>query len=90
MLFDEFVHSFSNADRVILLPIYFAREEHDSSITSQQLGDAISQYHHKVFVARSYDHAVEYIDTTETTGAVILTLGAGPVYQISEKLTGSK
>ncbi len=90
MLFDDFVHSFADADRVILLPIYFAREEHDDSISSQQLGDAISQYHNKVFVARSYDHVIEYLETTETTGAVILTMGAGPVYHISEKLTGLK
>ena len=89
-LFDDFVHSFSNADRVILLPIYFAREEHDDSVSSQQLGDAISQYHHKVFVARSYEHVVEYLGTTETTDAVIITMGAGPVHYIAEKLTGKE
>jgi len=86
-LFNEFAESFKDADRVILLPIYFAREEKDDSISSKQLGDTISQYHDKVFVARSYDHVIEYLSTTETTEAVILTLGAGPVYQISEKLT---
>ncbi len=85
-LFDDFVQSFAGADRVILLPIYFAREKHDDSISSQQLGDEISQYHPKVFVARSYDHVLEYLSTTETTDAIILTLGAGTVYQIGEKL----
>ena len=87
-LFDDFVQSFAGADRVILLPIYFAREKHDDSISSQQLGDEISQYHPKVFVARSYDHVLEYLSTTETTDAIILTLGAGTVYQIGEKLIG--
>ena len=89
-LFDEFAASFADADRVMLVPIYFAREEDDGSISSQMLGDAIAETGKKVFVGRSYDHVVDYISTTETTEAVIMTIGAGPVYTIAEKLTVSK
>jgi UDP-N-acetylmuramate--alanine ligase len=89
-LFDEFVASFVDADRVLLAPIYFAREDDDGSISSQMLGDAIAQTGKKVFVGRSYDHIVDYISTTETTDAVIMTIGAGPVYHVADKLVALK
>jgi UDP-N-acetylmuramate--alanine ligase len=85
-LFDDFSKCFSDADRVILLPIYFAREEEDSSISSNMLGEAIAKHQSKVFVARSYKHVLEYLETTETTDAVIITMGAGSVYHIGEDL----
>ncbi|MBP6925471.1 MAG: UDP-N-acetylmuramate--L-alanine ligase [Candidatus Pacebacteria bacterium] len=85
-LFDDFSTCFSDADRVILLPIYFAREEEDASISSNMLGEAIAQHQSKVFVARSYKHVLEYLETTETTDAVIITMGAGSVYHIGEDL----
>ncbi len=41
-LFGDFVKSFRGADRVILLPIYFAREEKDESVSSDKLAQAIN------------------------------------------------
>src|SRR3989338_7434687 len=41
-LFNDFAKSFSGADNVLLLPIFFARENKDDSISSEKLASAIS------------------------------------------------
>lgn len=90
LLFDDFVTSFFNADRIILAPIYFAREEDDGSMSSQMLGEALELTGKKVFVGRSYDHILKYLETTDTSGAIIMTIGAGPIFQVGEKLLESR
>src|SRR5690606_22103305 len=54
-LFSDFVESFTNADRVLLAPIYAAREPHDTSVSHHQLGDAIRQYGVRVESYESMD-----------------------------------
>jgi UDP-N-acetylmuramate--alanine ligase len=42
-LFDDFAKSFSGADQILLLPIYFAREDPDPSVASEKLALAIAK-----------------------------------------------
>lgn len=84
-LLSEFAKSFIHAYDVVLLPIYHAREENDGSISSEILGQKIQEHNPRVFVARSYDQALEHIETSNTANTVIVTIGAGSVYEIGER-----
>lgn len=85
-LFDDFVMAFNQADSVYFLPIYFAREDPDPSISSDMLAEAVSQY----VPARAFpDFAgAEAALAAEGLGPndVLVTMGAGEAYKIGEKL----
>ena len=67
-LFADFAKSFKGADKVLVLPIYFAREAIDESITSGKLAEAIRQ---------NGDDALDF-DTFEASEEAIKTLNLGP------------
>ncbi|HLJ44748.1 MAG TPA: UDP-N-acetylmuramate--L-alanine ligase [Bryobacteraceae bacterium] len=86
-LMDEFARSFHEADAVYLLDIYAASEQMIDGVTSQVLAERMREFGHR---------SVEYVGTSE--GAVeavlgaareqdlVLTLGAGNVWQAGERL----
>lgn len=86
-LFDDFAKSFGLADAVLLLPIYFAREAKDESISSEKLADAIIQ---------NGAHARALPDFTSAEKAVLglnlgsndifVTMGAGEAYKVADKV----
>jgi len=84
-LLSEFATSFMLAHDVVLVPIYHAREEDDGSISSEMLGQKIQEHNARVFVARNYDQALEHIEMHNTSNTIIVTVGAGPVYEIGER-----
>ena len=90
LLFEQFVTSFDDADAVIITNIYASlREKIDSSISSEVLTNAIKRnYNYKdvVFLPKLQD-VVEYIDKKQYgDDTIIITMGAGDVYKINEKL----
>lgn len=87
MFFNEFVNTLSAADRSIIYPIYQARDEEDYGVSSKILVDRINEKTEKFdsdFVD-SFDEIVREIKVLEKEWIVIL-LGAGEIYQISDKL----
>lgn len=87
-LFDEFISSFSYSRTVVIIDIYPSlREKPDSQVSSKKLSDAINRlYGHAIFLPTLPD-VVEYIDQKRFgEDTVIVTMGAGDIYKISEKL----
>ncbi len=85
-LFKEFSESFKNADVVLLLPIYKAREEDDGTVSSHMLAQAIEKNGTKAYFMPDFDKAEAYIREHAKTEDVVFTMGAGDVYHIGEKL----
>ena len=84
-LFDEFVTAFDDADKLILMDIYAAREIDTGLVSSNDLGDAIRKHGKDCINVHSHDEACEYLRKNAKPGDVILTVGAGDVVKIAEK-----
>lgn len=86
LLFKEFVGAFSFADEVLLLPIYPAREPFDPSISSEMLSDAIKEKHKPSHSFESFEAVEKYLTETAKKGDVVITMGAGDVHKVAERL----
>jgi len=88
-LFHEFVTAFGNVDSVILTDIFAsAREIEDASVTSKHLAFAISNRHKNVFFLPKLTDVVQYINENRfRSDTVIVTMGAGNIYNIHSELT---
>ena len=79
LLLSDFAISFDDADEVLLLPIYSSREKYDASITSSMLQEKIGD---KAQVFDTPESIVAYLNQYAEKGDVLITLGAGDVYDI--------
>ena len=84
VLLSDFAQAFEAADRVIVLPIYAARETDSLGISSTDVVTAMR--HPDVRCAGSLDEAVVWLGTEVQPGDVVLTLGAGDGYRVGEWL----
>ncbi len=71
----DFLTAFDDADHVVVLPIYAAREVDDGTMTSANIAAEIA--HAEVQAAESLDAAVDLLVAGAETGDLILLLGAG-------------
>lgn len=87
-LFDDFVNSFFFADIVAIADIYPSlREEKDPSVSSELLVKQMSQIHNNVRHVVGVKDVVEYISKNKfDEDYIIVTMGAGDIYKINEKL----
>jgi UDP-N-acetylmuramate--alanine ligase len=82
-LFEEFVTAFLQADAVYFLPIYFAREEPDPTVSSELLASRIPGA--KAFT--SFEEAQTYFaEAGLNDHDVLVTMGAGEAYKIGDSL----
>ena len=88
-LFDDFVAAYAAADQVYLLPIYAAREENLSGVTSEKLAAAITATGTPTEVMQTGAMIAETIRETldSSDPAVVLVIGAGDVTTIANLLT---
>jgi len=87
-LFGQFLNSFLDADIVILTNIFpSSREKEDKTISSEILVDRMKSIHPNVLFLPELLDVVEYIGKQRFSGdSLIITMGAGDVYKISEEL----
>ncbi len=86
-LMDDFAGSFHQADRLFLLDIYAASEKPIEGVTSQALAERIRSFGHRgVDYVASLDNAVEAVLAEAADGDLVLTLGAGNIYQAGERI----
>lgn len=87
-LFDKFIRCFSDADTIIFTDIYSSlREEKDETISSKILAEKTSAVHKESIFLPELSDVVEYIDQKEFPySTIIVTMGAGDIYKISERL----
>jgi UDP-N-acetylmuramate--alanine ligase len=86
-LFDEFVTCFDEADKVLLLPIYFAREKPDPEVSSEKLATAIQGHRGEATAFPDFmtaEDAVRFLNLGEND--VFVTMGAGEAYKVAEKV----
>ncbi len=83
-LMQDFAHSFGHADLLVMLDIYSAGEAPIEGITTQALMELIGKK--DVFHAKSRKEAVELLAEKVRKGDMVLTLGAGDVYRVGERL----
>ena len=84
-LFDEFTEAFDEADELILMDIYAAREKDTGLVSSNELGDSIRSRGINCLNVHSHDEATNYLKNTAKPGDIILTVGAGDVVLVGEK-----
>ncbi len=85
-LLEEFGKAFDQADQVIVLPIYAAREEDDGTVSSAILAEKIQS--HKVDAkAMSFEETKTYLQSQKFgPDEVLVTMGAGEAFTVGEAL----
>jgi UDP-N-acetylmuramate--alanine ligase len=85
-LFDDFVEELSKADRVLLAPIYPAREEPIEGVTSDALSSAISRKNQNVHSYIDFDEIRKELEISTGSNDLVITMGAGDIYKVGEEL----
>ena len=86
-LMDEFARSFLQADSVFVMDIYAASEKPIEGVTAEALVDRIRQFGHRgVEYVGTIDRGVDALLGAAADGDLVLTLGAGNVWQAGEKV----
>lgn len=83
-LFKEFSTAFFNVDKLILADIYAAREKDNGEISSVILGDSIRRNGVDCTNFHYFKDIVTYLQDELKTGDVLLTVGAGDIYEVGE------
>ncbi len=86
-LMDEFARAFHNADMVFVLDIYAASEKPIEGVDAQSLVERMKAYGHRgAEYSGSIDNAVNAVLANAREGDVVLTLGAGNVWQAGDRI----
>ena len=86
-LMDEFARSFLQADSVFVMDIYAASEKPIEGVNAESLADRIRQFGHRgVAYVGTLDRGVDALLAAAAEGDLVLTLGAGNVWQAGEKV----
>lgn len=85
-LLNEFSEAFYNADDVIITDIYAAREKDTGEISSKDLVEKIEGTSKNAIYVKSFDEIEEILAEKLQPGDLFLTIGAGDVYKIGEKI----
>ena len=80
----DFMTAFADADRLVVLPIYAARETGDGTLTSDTLAQQIT--HPSVEAFATLEEAIHRLTEQAQTGDVILMMGAGNEYIVGKRL----
>jgi UDP-N-acetylmuramate--alanine ligase len=83
-LLDQFSDAFTDADTVIVLPIYAASEEPIPGITAELLAARLQGP--EIKFAPDFGAAIAAVSATASDGDLILTLGAGSVSQLAPQI----
>jgi UDP-N-acetylmuramate--alanine ligase len=85
--YKEFAKSFGGADVLIVMDIYAAREKPIEGIKGEMIADSARDFGHKnVHFAGGSEQALEKVKEILRPGDTLITMGAGDVWKIGEKL----
>ena len=87
-LLDEFAEALCLADVVVLPDIYPARETDTLGISSGTLADLINQKGGCAYYVPTFDEVESFLLTLLVPGDMCITMGAGDVVKIGERLLG--
>ncbi len=84
-LFTEFTTAFNEADAVYFLPIYFAREVPDPTISSEILAEAVAKNVPSARAFASFAEAEQFFaEAGLGQNDILVTMGAGEAYKIGD------
>ena len=85
--FTEFTESFDEADRIVFLPIYFAREDPDPSVSSEKLAQKVAERGSDARFYSDFASAASFIKGLALgENDVLVTMGAGEAYKVADLL----
>ena len=87
LLLPDFAKSFSDADEVLILPIYYAREDNDGTISSFILSEEINKNTNNSRAFSSFVDLEKYLESKipNMNGKnIIVTMGAGEAFKIGD------
>ncbi len=82
-LFDEFVHSFDSADRVVFADIYAARETDTRGMSGEVLAKALGA---KAEYVGGNREIADWLKRELREGDVLIIMGAGDIYKLYDEL----
>jgi UDP-N-acetylmuramate--alanine ligase len=86
-LWDDFCHSFNQADILVLTDIYAAGEAPIDGVTAERLATDISSAGHKnVVYSSTLQGGIEFMLREAGPGDAVLTIGAGSVGRVTDEL----
>jgi UDP-N-acetylmuramate--alanine ligase len=86
-LFHDFLTSFYDADVLILTDIYPAGEDRIEGVEAKSLFEGLREYGHKnVTYLASKKEIVDHLLDIVVPGDLVITLGAGDIWQVAEEL----
>jgi UDP-N-acetylmuramate--alanine ligase len=86
-LFQDFLTAFNEADVLVLSDIYPAGEDRIEGVEAKRLYEGIRDYGHRdVTYLADKKEIVEYLLRAVRSGDLVITLGAGDIWQVSEEL----
>jgi UDP-N-acetylmuramate--alanine ligase len=84
-LLDDFAIAFEGADRVLIAPIFAAREIDDGTVSSDMLAERIRQSG-VTASAMSLEEIHDVLENEPEEGDLIMTMGAGNIYKVADQI----
>ena len=84
----EFAQALSAADKIILAPIYAARETDTLGISSVNLKEEIGKLGKECLYFDTFDEIENYLLENSINGDLLITMGAGDIVKVGENLLG--
>jgi UDP-N-acetylmuramate--alanine ligase len=87
LLLDDFAKSFADADAVLVLPIYHAREEDDGTISAEILATEINKHNNNAQAFIDFASTEKYLDIwlpNMNSKDIIVTMGAGEAWKVGD------
>ena len=85
---EEFAGALSAADHVVLADIYAARETDTLGVSSEQLAEKIRGRGTDAHYFSSFDEIEIFLLKNCVNGDLLITMGAGDIGKVGEKLLG--
>lgn len=89
-LLSHFGESFEDSDEAVITDIYAAREINDNSIHSKDLVNEINKNGKKATYFSSFPEIIDYLKLKAKEDDIILTIGAGNIYELGEMFLKQK
>ncbi|SFG35127.1 UDP-N-acetylmuramate--L-alanine ligase [Oribacterium sp. WCC10] len=85
-LLDDFAGALSQADEIVLADIYAAREKNTIGISSDDLRKHMLEQNTNVYYIPEFDAIEDFLISHVKEGDVLITMGAGNIYEVGEDL----
>ena len=83
-LLDDFAHAFKDADVVLFMDIYAAREVDDGTISSKDVADLVKKNGTEAYYTPTLQDIAEKIKEIEEPGDIVLSIGAGNITHLAD------